>query len=157
MCIRDRIEKAIKELNEASPHVMVMEEREERRPTYVLERGAYDQPRTSDGAIDPGTPEVLNAFSDSESRDRLGLARWLTHRDQPLFARVAVNRFWEAVFGTGIVKTTEDFGTQAEAPSPPSTEPSTAFARGGDPPFFSRESASSLAPFNFQAPRWGGG
>ena len=115
----ERIEKAIKELNEASPHVMVMEEREERRPTYVLERGAYDQPRTSDGAIDPGTPEVLNAFSDSESRDRLGLARWLTHRDQPLFARVAVNRFWEAVFGTGIVKTTEDFGTQAEAPSHP--------------------------------------
>ena len=113
------IEEAIKKLHDAAPHVMVMEERDKRRPTYLLERGSYEHPRVDDGVISPNTPGTLPAFSSSYSRDRLGLARWLTERDHPLFARVTVNRFWEALFGTGLVKTTEDFGTQAEPPSHP--------------------------------------
>lgn len=112
------LEEEVKKLRESSPHVMIMEERAERRPSYILARGAYDQPLEKDGALAPRTPEALPDFS-SYSKDRLGLAGWLTDRDQPLFARVTVNRFWEALFGTGLVKTSEDFGTQAETPSHP--------------------------------------
>ena len=84
------------------------------RDTYVLKRGAYDAPVEK---IAAGIPEILSA--NTSPRNRLDLARWLTHRANPLTARVAVNRFWQSYFGTGIVKTVDDFGSQGEFPSNP--------------------------------------
>jgi hypothetical protein len=95
------------------PTVMVMSERKDRRDTFVLKRGAYD---ARGERVGPGTPAVLPALRDEWPRDRLGLARWLVDRGNPLTARVIVNRFWEMLFGTGLVKTVEDFGAQGEWP-----------------------------------------
>ena len=97
------------------PSVMVMAELPRRRETFVLKRGAYDQPGEK---VEPGIPDVLSPPSDLPP-NRLGLARWLTGPDNPLLARVTINRFWQIYFGTGIVKTTEDFGSQGEWPSHP--------------------------------------
>jgi hypothetical protein len=80
---------------------------------YVLYRGEYDQRRDQ---VSPGTPEVLPEFPEDYPRNRLGLARWLLLDDHPLTARVTVNRFWQEVFGTGIVRTAGDFGVAGEMP-----------------------------------------
>ncbi len=82
----------------------------------VLFRGMYDQPRDKVAA---NTPSVLPPMSSSLPRNRMGLAQWLVDPSHPLTARVAVNRFWQELFGTGIVKTADDFGSQGEAPSHP--------------------------------------
>jgi hypothetical protein len=95
------------------PTVMVMAERPDRRRTYLLKRGAYDAPGDE---VFPRTPAVLPALHKDWSDNRLGLARWLVDRENPLTARVAVNRFWQMLFGTGLVKTVEDFGSQGEWP-----------------------------------------
>jgi len=84
------------------------------RDTYVLKRGAYDSPGEK---ITAGIPEILP--SKSAPRNRLDLARWIMDRANPLTARVTVNRFWQSYFGTGIVKTVDDFGSQGEWPSNP--------------------------------------
>ena len=102
----------------AVPRTMVMSELPEPRPTYVLRRGQYDQPDES-RPVSRRAPSFLPPLPDDAPRDRLGLARWLSAPEQPLFARVAVNRFWELVFGTGLVRTSEDFGVQGEWPSHP--------------------------------------
>ncbi|MBN8733656.1 MAG: DUF1553 domain-containing protein [Acidobacteria bacterium] len=104
------------EYYETIPTVMVMEERAERRPTYLLKRGAYDAPGE---AVEPAVPAALGAWNPEWPRNRLGLAKWLVARDNPLTARVTVNRFWQMLFGVGLVKTVEDFGSQGEAPSHP--------------------------------------
>lgn len=96
--------------------IMVMKEMAEPRETYVLERGQYD---ALGELVYPNTPEKIFAFPDSLPKNRLGLAQWLTHEDHPLTARVAVNRYWQNIFGTGIVRTSEDFGNQGEIPSHP--------------------------------------
>ncbi|MBT8184561.1 MAG: DUF1553 domain-containing protein [Eudoraea sp.] len=96
--------------------IMVMKEMPEPRETYVLERGQYDM---YGERVYPDTPEEIFPFPDSLPRNRLGLAKWVTHKDNPLSARVAVNRYWQNLFGTGIVRTTEDFGNQGELPSHP--------------------------------------
>lgn len=96
--------------------IPVMQEMEEPRETYVLERGLYDQYGTQ---VFPNTPDKIFAFPDSLSKNRLGLAKWVTSKENPLTARVAVNRYWKNVFGTGIVRTVEDFGNQGELPSHP--------------------------------------
>ena len=83
---------------------------------YVLNRGMYDQPREK---VTPDTPGVLPPMAADLPRNRLGLAKWLIAPENPLLARVTVNRFWQEVFGTGIVRTAEDFGSQGEAPSHP--------------------------------------
>lgn len=103
------------ELDKAIPVTMVMGEMSPRRPTHILRRGQYDQPG------DEVQPGVLSAFTGlpSEGATRLDLARWLTHPQHPLTARVAVNRWWEMLFGTGIVETSEDFGIQGALPSHP--------------------------------------
>jgi len=94
---------------------MVMEELPQPRPAYVLNRGNYDAPGER---VEPGVPEALIApWPAGAPRNRLGLAHWLTRADHPLVARVVVNRFWAQLFGTGIVKTLEDFGSQSEWPS----------------------------------------
>ncbi len=96
--------------------IMVMKEMPVPRETYVLERGQYD---VYGERVYPNTPEKIFAFPDSLPKNRLGLAQWVTNKKNPLTARVAVNRYWQHLFGTGIVRTTEDFGNQGELPSHP--------------------------------------
>ncbi len=98
------------------PNVMIMEEMPIPRTTYVLDRGAYDAPLDSVG---PATPTAILPFPEDFPRNRLGLAQWLTHQENPLTARVAVNRFWQLLFGEGLVNTPEDFGNQGALPSHP--------------------------------------
>src|SRR5438132_6751235 len=86
------------------------------RETHVLIRGAYDRPGEK---VTPALPAVLASSPMTDPANRLGLARWLVDPSNPLMARVTVNRFWQMYFGTGIVKTAEDFGSQGEPPSHP--------------------------------------
>ena len=98
------------------PHAMVIAEMQTPRPTFVLERGAYDEHGEE---VEPGTPEMVKAFSKEFVPNRLGMAEWLFAPDNPLPARVTVNRFWQHYFGQGIVSTTEDFGSQGALPTHP--------------------------------------
>ena len=98
------------------PTVMVMQELPQPRPTHVLVRGQYDRPGD---AVQPGTPAVLPGLPEGSPPNRLGLARWLVNKQNPLTARVVTNRLWQGIFGTGLVRTTEDFGSQGELPSHP--------------------------------------
>lgn len=100
------------------PTAMVLAERAEPRPTYVLDRGRYDAPRT-DQAITPHVPAVLGALPPDVPPDRLALARWITSPNNPLFARVQVNRVWKRFFGRGLAASQENFGVQGERPSHP--------------------------------------
>ena len=95
------------------PTVMVMQEMEPRRRTFRLDRGAYDAPAEE---VYPGLPEAL---SDRNPESRLGFARWLVSADNPLTARVTANRVWQMLWGSGIVSTVEDFGSQGEWPTHP--------------------------------------
>ena len=104
------------ELDKAIPTVMIMQEMEKPRETFVLMRGAYDKPGEKVLADVPGFLPRLPAEA---PRNRLGLAKWLVNPEQPLTARVTVNRYWQLLFGTGLVKTAEDFGSQGERPSHP--------------------------------------
>ena len=110
------LERAREDLWKSFPTVMVMEELEERRPTYRLNRGAYDNPAEE---VFPGVPAVLPPLPPGVEANRLSFARWLVDPEHPLTARVTVNRFWQMYFGTGLVKTAENFGTQGEYPSHP--------------------------------------
>lgn len=101
---------------DAFPAVMVMREMSPPRETFILNRGQYDQPTEK---VTANVPGVLSSFTDLAPSNRLEFAQWLTHPKHPLTARVAVNRLWENFFGTGLVKTTEDFGITGEFPSHP--------------------------------------
>jgi hypothetical protein len=105
-------EDALEKFEKTLPTVMVMQEGPP-RDTHVLVRGAYDRPGDKVG---PLTPAALHAWKPEWPRNRLGLAQWLVSRDNPLTARVTVNRYWQMLFGTGLVKTVEDFGSQGEQP-----------------------------------------
>ncbi|PQO25733.1 hypothetical protein C5Y96_23260 [Blastopirellula marina] len=96
--------------------IMVMRELESPRPTFLLARGNYDAPTD---LVEPKTPEVLPPFEEDWSHNRLGLAKWIVDRDNPLTARVAVNRYWQLLMGEGLVRTPEDFGNQASPPTHP--------------------------------------
>ena len=98
------------------PTSMVMAEMAEPRETYVLKRGDY---RNKTEKVSAGVPAVLPPMPQNAPPNRLGLAKWLTDPSHPLTARVTVNRYWQMYFGTGIVRTSEDFGSQGEAPSHP--------------------------------------
>ena len=98
------------------PTVMVMEERQNVRPTHFLFRGSFDAPRER---VEPGLPSALPPLPPEQPNNRLGLARWLTDPSHPLTSRVAVNRYWQMLFGRGIVWTVEDFGSQGSAPTHP--------------------------------------
>jgi mono/diheme cytochrome c family protein len=91
----------------------VMQEKNTPAMAFVLYRGEYDQRREK---VSPNTPSILPKMDPNEPRNRLGLARWLLRKENPLTARVTVNRFWQEVFGTGIVKTSGDLGTAGELP-----------------------------------------
>ena len=117
---------AVQELREARqqrqdhydslPTVMVMKERIRRRQSYVLDRGAYDA-RTD--PVEPGVPAAMDTKPGASVADRLELARWLVDRSNPLTARVTVNRLWQMLFGAGLVRTPEDFGSQGDQPTHP--------------------------------------
>ena len=96
--------------------VMVMNEMEEIRPSYILNRGVYDQPTTQ---VFPNTPESILPYPEEYPKNRLGLAKWLFHEDNPLTARVTVNRYWQRMFGTGLVASSFDFGNQGSLPTHP--------------------------------------
>jgi hypothetical protein len=104
------------EFYDSIPTVMVMEEMPVPRETHFLNRGAYDAPGE---IVTPGVPAMLPAIPPEFPKNRLGLARWLVDPSNPLTARVTVNRYWQMLFGTGIVKTVDDFGSQGDSPSHP--------------------------------------
>jgi hypothetical protein len=110
---RDKADRTLKSL--ARPTTLVMQELESPRASTVFMRGDF---RTPGPAVEPSTPAALHALSDGE-RDRLALARWLVDRNNPLVARVTVNRWWAELFGHGIVTTIEDFGIKGEPPTHP--------------------------------------
>jgi len=112
---RDAARKAIKDLRESLPSAMVMKEGAP-RDAFVLMRGEYDKRGEKVG---PGLPAFLPPLPEGTKPDRLALARWIVSRDNPLTARVWVNRQWERFFGTGLVRTSENLGSQAEYPSHP--------------------------------------
>ena len=107
--------KKLQDYRDELPTTMVMKEGKP-RDAFVLIRGQYDAPGEK---VARGIPAVFSPTSNSEPLDRLGFAKWVVHRNNPLTARVWVNREWERFFGVGLVKTTENFGVQAEFPSHP--------------------------------------
>ncbi len=111
------IEREWREMRRRGGVTHVMHERPDSEPeAHVLDRGMYDQPRERVAA---GVPAALPPMAASLPRNRLGLARWLVDDANPLTSRVTVNRFWQQVFGTGLVATSEDFGSQGELPTHP--------------------------------------
>jgi hypothetical protein len=104
------------ELEKSLPALMIAQDLPAARPTFLLRRGQYDQPGDR---VEPGIPSALPPLPAGAQANRLGLAKWLVDPGNPLTARVAVNRFWQMLFGTGLVKTVEDFGATGELPSHP--------------------------------------
>jgi len=104
------------QLLDSIAEIMVMRELPEPRPAYLLKRGSYDAPGER---VEPDTPASLPPMAEGLPRNRLGLARWLTDPAHPLTARVAANRYWQLLFGRGLVSTPNDFGSQGALPSHP--------------------------------------
>ena len=93
-----------------------MQEMDEPRPTYLLSRGQYDSPVKQ---VNAGTPNKVLPFPADLPKNRLGLSEWIFDDQNPLTARVTVNRYWQLLFGKGLVKTLNDFGNQGALPSHP--------------------------------------
>jgi len=113
------LERQLARLEGQVPTALVMEElpADKQRETYLFNGGSFLAPMKDKGIMQPGTPAVFHPFPEDAPRNRLGLAQWLTHADNPLTARVQVNRVWELFFGIGLVETTNDFGFQGSYPS----------------------------------------
>ena len=111
----DEIDALLKSQPVALTSILHMAEREINNPrrTHVLDRGNWDQPLQ---AIESHVPATFHAFPEDAPKNRLGFAQWLADRRSPLTARVAVNQTWQAIFGTGLVETSEDFGTRTPVP-----------------------------------------
>jgi len=110
---REQLQKTLNDLRGGFPKVMVMEDMPQPRKTWVLTRGLYSKPGDE---VTADVPEKLPQLPAGEAINRLALARWIVSNDNPLTARVTVNRFWQQFFGIGLVKTPEDFGVQGEVP-----------------------------------------
>lgn len=116
LAARDGINGSIKRLNDSITKVMVMEDMAKPRETYILQSGFYNQRGET---VDAAIPTMFGELKKGEPGNRLDLAKWLVSGENPLTARVTVNRFWQMFFGTGLVKTSEDFGVQGERPTHP--------------------------------------
>jgi len=104
-------------LDKATPSTFIFRDLPTPRDSFVMIRGHYDSPGEK---VEPGTPKVLPPLTKAGARgNRLDLARWIVSRENPLTARVAVNRFWQQLFGRGLVASSHDFGTQGSLPSHP--------------------------------------
>ncbi|MFK7789810.1 MAG: DUF1553 domain-containing protein, partial [Phycisphaeraceae bacterium] len=101
------------------PEIAVMREMPEPRQAHLLSRGLYDAERTIENRVQRAVPGSIMPWDDDLSRDRLGLAQWLTQPNHPLTSRVAVNRLWQQCFGTGIVASIDNFGLQGTLPTHP--------------------------------------
>jgi len=111
---RQQLQDEKKKIEAAAPLTMIASDMSSPRTNYLLMRGEYDKR----GEVVPtAAPDSIMPYADDLPANRLGLARWLTDPKHPLTARVAVNRYWQMLFGRGIVRTSEDFGTQGEPPS----------------------------------------
>ncbi|MCY2965646.1 MAG: DUF1553 domain-containing protein [Planctomycetota bacterium] len=113
---RRDIDQSLAAFEKAVPATMVMQELAQPRETFILRRGQYDQPGDK---VSAGTPASLPPLPAGLESNRLALARWFVDRQNPLTARVMVNRFWQQLFGIGIVETVEDFGLQGAFPTHP--------------------------------------
>jgi len=113
----ERLEVELSRIHSASPWSLVMNEKSDSTPAaHLLIRGEYEQ---KGERVEAGFPSFLPGFGEDLPKNRLGLARWLVHPENPLTARVIANRVWQELFGVGLVKTAEDFGVQGESPSHP--------------------------------------
>jgi len=110
------VESELQTLQDSFSAVSVMRDMQTPRETFVLQRGQYDQPQDK---VTAAVPTLFVSAVDAQANNRLGLAKWLVDPDHPLTARVAVNRWWQHYFGTGLVKTVEDFGITGDRPSHP--------------------------------------
>ena len=110
------LQKELAALKKQFPTTLIMKERESPRKAYVLIRGEYDNQGEE---VSRALPAFLPPMPDGAPMDRMGFAQWLVDPGHPLFARVAVNRFWQQLFGVGLAKTSEDLGSQGEWPSHP--------------------------------------
>jgi len=111
-----RLEAEMADIRKRGTVAHVMNEKNEMAKAHVLNRGEYDK-RLDE--VTPDTPAILPAFPEAAPRNRLGLAQWLLLQEHPLTSRVTVNRFWQEVFGTGLVRSSGDFGITGELPSHP--------------------------------------
>ena len=110
--------KQLEEIDKQTVRTMIMRDRPQSRESYVLIRGSWDNPDKS-ALLQPTTLSCLPAVPEGSPTNRLTLAKWLVAKNNPLTARVTVNRFWQQLFGQGLVTTTEDFGSQGERPTHP--------------------------------------
>ena len=116
---RKKLESELAQLKKKRPRAttaLVMMQRSSPRMTHRFIQGNFTRPAEE---VKPGVPSILHSFPEAESANRLDFARWVTSRNNPLMARVTVNRMWLHYFGKGIVETENDFGTQGSAPSHP--------------------------------------
>ena len=104
------------EISTSQQEVMITKDRKFPRKTYILDRGVYDSPTKE---VQPGTPAYILEFPQEYEQNRLGLVKWLFHKDNPLPARVMVNRYWQMIFGKGLVVSAADFGNQGDLPTHP--------------------------------------
>ena len=114
----DRANAQLKEVQAAAGklNVMVLAERNEPRDTHVLLRGVWDK---KGDVVPRGVPAAIAPWPEGLAKDRIGLAKWITSKDNPLTARVFVNQVWQMLFGSGLVRTPDDFGLQGQRPTHP--------------------------------------
>jgi len=112
-------EKRYNDFNNRVPTTLVMKElpADQHRETYLFKGGSFLAPDKEGGIVEPGVIKALHPLPEDIPKNRMGLAKWLVHEDNPLTARVQANRIWEQIWGIGLVETTEDFGFQGSYPS----------------------------------------